>query len=615
MQPVISVEGALCRVGRHCVLEVGGLRLGAGEHWTLLGGNGSGKSVLAGLLAGRRRESVLYVRYRVGFEPGRDVSIVSFEEQQRLWRLEQRRDISEFSETAQDVGTEVVRCVTGGQTATVIPASLVPKTGGIQNESRRKAVPLQQERVGQGLLRELLDVLGLRGLGGRGIRYLSSGEMRRVMLGRALYSQHRQHRQHGQSAGRVILLILDEPLESLDRDSREPIAEALARFLLPGTITLRLCRRFDDILPGGTHLALMKPAGERLGIAAWGEHEEMLGSEGVQRFRRHRPPVPRWPVEMGVGVGEGLLPDGEGLSGGPPTGAAAGYALAPPTPPQGGSDTDPPTGSAASACGGQRDALVLPTPPQGGSDTVSRIERADSLTKAPTPLIELRGVSGGYGGRRLFEDLRWCLRKGEHVLVEGPNGCGKSTLLGLISGDNHQGYGQPLFLFGRRKGSGESLWEVKAKFGIVSNELHNRYVKGWRVGAVVVSGFYDSEGLYDDSGPQEAAEAGKWLALCGLAAKAGHYYHELSFGEQRLVLLARAMVKRPAVLIMDEPCVGLDDYHRRRILDLLDLIAARCPTQLIYVSHRRGEHPACINRRLEFRPTGDGPSEVIQSAV
>ncbi|MDP6652556.1 MAG: ATP-binding cassette domain-containing protein, partial [Gammaproteobacteria bacterium] len=190
--------------------------------------------------------------------------------------------------------------------------------------------------------------------------------------------------------------------------------------------------------------------------------------------------------------------------------------------------------------------------------------------------------------------------------IEGPNGCGKSTLLSLIDGENHKGYGQEVYLFGRRKGSGETVWEVKAHFGIVSNESHNKYVKGWKVLDVVVSGFYDSVGLYDDSGAAEWEVARRWLQALGIASFEKSYYHEISFGQQRLVLLARAMVKHPRVLILDEPCVGLDDYHRELILGMLDLIAQQTATQIVYVSHVLGEQPVCINQKLLFAKSKRG---------
>jgi molybdate transport system ATP-binding protein len=160
-------------------------------------------------------------------------------------------------------------------------------------------------------------------------------------------------------------------------------------------------------------------------------------------------------------------------------------------------------------------------------------------------LLDLKNVSAGYNGRLVLENLNWSVHAGQHTLISGPNGCGKSTLLSLVNGENHKAYGQDVWVFGRRRGTGETVWDIKSRFGVVSNELHTRYCKGWRVLDVVVSGFFDSLGLYDDSGASEHNAARAWLRTFAIDALAAEYYHELSFGEQRLVLLARAMVKHP----------------------------------------------------------------------
>src|SRR5690606_11701765 len=153
-------------------------------------------------------------------------------------------------------------------------------------------------------------------------------------------------------------------------------------------------------------------------------------------------------------------------------------------------------------------------------------------------LIELRSINAGYQGHLVLRDFSWTMHQGQHTLIEGPNGSGKSTLLSLIDGENHMAYGQEVYLFGRRRGSGESVWDIKARFGVVSNELHNRYVRGWRVLDVVVSGFFASVGLYDDSGASEVEAARAWLRTLAVEHLATDYYQELSFGQQRLVLLA-----------------------------------------------------------------------------
>jgi molybdate transport system ATP-binding protein len=157
-----------------------------------------------------------------------------------------------------------------------------------------------------------------------------------------------------------------------------------------------------------------------------------------------------------------------------------------------------------------------------------------------------------------------------------------------------------------RRGSGESVWDIKEKFGQVDTQLHLNFARGMKVVEVVVSGFFDSIGLYDDWGDAQRDRALAWLAALGLGSLARDNFDALSFGLQRMVLLARAMVKSPAILLMDEPTLGLDGYHRRLILRAIDHIAANCDTQIIFVSHSAGEMPACINQHLEFAACAEG---------
>jgi molybdate transport system ATP-binding protein len=222
------------------------------------------------------------------------------------------------------------------------------------------------------------------------------------------------------------------------------------------------------------------------------------------------------------------------------------------------------------------------------------------------PLLELREVQVSYGDHRVLRDVNWTFERGQHCCVSGPNGCGKSTLLSLVTGDNHKAYGQDITLFGIRRGSGESVWDIKQKYGQLDNQLHLNFVRGMKVIEVVVSGFFDTVGLYDDWGDAQRDLALQWLAALGLAGYAGESFDALSFGMQRMVLLARAMVKSPIILLLDEPTLGLDGHHRKHILRAIDHIAANCDTQVVFVSHSAGDTPACINQHLQFEVRDQG---------
>lgn len=504
MTVLVSIDNAQCRIGRQTLLKVEHFAIERGQHWCVFGQNGCGKTLLASLLANKRRESSSYVSYGENFDPAFDIHIVSFEEQQRLWERDNRLDISEFSGDAQDKGTVVEDLIRGSRAKQE------------QNES---------------LFVDLVAQLALEDVLAKGIRFLSSGQIRKVLIARSLYAFR---------GGLPQLLILDDPLESIDRDSQERIRNTIAAHMGGQFSCVQLCRRAQDILPGVSHMAVMHRDSAGMKISLQGRFSDVSQSSAFAGIDGSR-------VEVPAGL----------------------------------------------------DALLPQEAP---------------IREADEELIRLVNVQASYGDTKVLVDVNWTMTGRNHVVIEGPNGCGKSTLLSLIDGENHKGYGQQLFLFGRLKGSGESIWDTKKHFGLVSNELHNKYIKGWRVLDVVVSGFFDSVGLYDDSGSKEIDQAKRWIAALGLTPYEIQYYHEISFGQQRLVLLARAIIKKPRILILDEPCVGLDDYHRQLILKVLDAIAESSLTNILYVTHVADERPSCINQLLRFVPQDGGGFSVEQLA-
>jgi len=222
-------------------------------------------------------------------------------------------------------------------------------------------------------------------------------------------------------------------------------------------------------------------------------------------------------------------------------------------------------------------------------------------------------VSVSFGDFCVFRDVSWRFERHHHAQIAGPNGCGKSTLLDLLTGDNHKAYGQDIHLFGRRRGSGESVWDIKAHFGRVDARMQFAVPSGSSVEAVVSSGFYDSVGLRDRPSDRERARAREWLQSLGLSAHSRDEFHTLSFGLQRLVLLARAMVKDPAILVLDEATLGLDPGHRSLLLEAVDHVIAGGRCQLLFVSHTAADRPRCINQLLEFLPGERGSTLRIQT--
>ncbi len=213
-------------------------------------------------------------------------------------------------------------------------------------------------------------------------------------------------------------------------------------------------------------------------------------------------------------------------------------------------------------------------------------------------IITFNHVTIQYGTRTILKDLDWTVRQGEHWSLSGQNGSGKSTLLSLVCADNPQSYACDISLFGRKRGSGESIWDIKKQIGYVSPEMHRSYKQNIPAIQIVASGLKDTVGLYARANETEKKQCQKWLDIFGVGHLAERPFLEMSSGEQRLVLLARAFVKEPALLILDEPLHGLDDENRTMVKTLVDDYCQDASKTLIYVTHYQSELPACIDHAL-----------------
>jgi molybdate transport system ATP-binding protein len=212
--------------------------------------------------------------------------------------------------------------------------------------------------------------------------------------------------------------------------------------------------------------------------------------------------------------------------------------------------------------------------------------------------INFNKVTIRYGERTILKDLDWTVNKGEHWSLSGDNGSGKSTLLSLVCADNPQSYACDISLFGHKRGSGESIWDIKKHIGYVSPEMHRSYKQNIPAIQIVASGLKDTIGLYVRPNDAEKEQCRKWLRVFGIGELAERKFMEMSSGEQRLVLLARAFVKEPDLLILDEPLHGLDDVNRRMVKDIVDRYCQNPAVTLIYVTHYQEELPRCIDHAL-----------------
>ncbi|MGM9715464.1 MAG: ATP-binding cassette domain-containing protein [Prevotella sp.] len=213
-------------------------------------------------------------------------------------------------------------------------------------------------------------------------------------------------------------------------------------------------------------------------------------------------------------------------------------------------------------------------------------------------VVAMRQVTIRYGERTILKDLSWTVRNGERWALRGENGAGKTTLLSLICADNPQSYACDIVLFGRQRGSGESIWDIKRHIGYVSPEMHRSYHRDLPAIRIVASGLKDTIGLYAVPTEEEYRQCRWWMEVFGIGKLADRSFLQMSTGEQRLVLLARAFVKDPELLILDEPLHGLDDANRQMVKEIIDTFCQRPGKTLIMVTHYEEELPTCIDHTL-----------------
>lgn len=232
------------------------------------------------------------------------------------------------------------------------------------------------------------------------------------------------------------------------------------------------------------------------------------------------------------------------------------------------------------------EALALPTT----SDTYAHDEQRE--------VIRCNHVSIRYGERTILRDLDWTVCQGEHWSLSGQNGSGKSTLLSLVCADNPQSYACDIELFGQPRGSGESIWDIKRHIGYVSPEMHRSYQRNLPALRIVASGLKDSVGLYVRPTEEEKETCRRWMRVFGIGHLADRSFLQMSSGEQRLVLLARAFVKSPSLLILDEPLHGLDSRNRQLVRNVIEEYCRQPDKTLIFVTHYQEDLPPCIDHSL-----------------
>ncbi len=224
--------------------------------------------------------------------------------------------------------------------------------------------------------------------------------------------------------------------------------------------------------------------------------------------------------------------------------------------------------------------------------TVANFSQSIPLPLAPIEisgeiLIEFKKVSVRFGEKNILDSISWTIKKGQFWQLFGSNGSGKTTLLSMLTGDNPKGYGQELYLFGQKKGSGESIWEIRKKMGYFTPSMTDKFNGYHSVEHMLISGLTDSIGLYTKPTEAQQRLAKEWLQLLGMLTLKDHQFCTLTTGQQRLLMTARAMVKHPPLLILDEPTAGLDDASASLLVKLVNKLARESEITIIFVSHRK----------------------------
>ncbi|WP_158858817.1 ATP-binding cassette domain-containing protein [Lunatibacter salilacus] len=215
-------------------------------------------------------------------------------------------------------------------------------------------------------------------------------------------------------------------------------------------------------------------------------------------------------------------------------------------------------------------------------------------------LIQMIGVNISYGEKMLLDNLNWEVKPGERWALKGHNGAGKSTLVSLLLGENPQAYANDFSLFDRKRGTGESIWDIKRPVGFVSPELGRYFPKNQTCLKIVLSGLFDTVGLFRKTTEAEETLAKKWLNALEIPHIAALRLAQVSLEEQRFCLLARALIKRPALLILDEAAQGMDDEQRQRFKLIVDSVCAHTPMGLVYVSHYADDIPKAVEKEIHL---------------
>lgn len=472
----VEIENAVLRFDHLQFAKPINWKISKGQHWAILGANGSGKTLLTDTLLGK-----------YALKNGRIICSDDNGNQQPIANVVKSvafRDIYSIIDTQNSYYQQ--RWNKGDEQEVILVKDTIPKAN-------------------QSWLEELTDWFGIDDLMQKGINSLSSGELRKFLIVKSLLSKPR-------------ILILDNPFIGLDAKSRGVLNDLFQRLADFNQLQIILILSDPKDIPEIITDVLAVKAKSIVGQFKRNEFiEDITLIDNL--FNKHN------------------------------------------------------------------SSLLEPV--------VFRRNEKLSFDNA----ILFKNISVSYGNRKILNGLDWQVKKGEKWALLGPNGSGKSTLLSLVCGDNPQAYANDITLFDRKRGTGESIWDIKKRIGYISPEMHLYYLKNVKCIDVVASGFFDTIGLYRKYNNEQEIQALEWMDIFGIRHIQGSSFLSVSSGEQRLVLLARVFVKNPDLLILDEPLHGLDIFNKQRVKRIIEEFCSDNKS-LIYVTHYEEEIPQIVSQRL-----------------
>jgi molybdate transport system ATP-binding protein len=481
-----EMKGVAVRLQGRIVLEKVDWTFGKKEHWAILGGNGAGKSTILRVLAQqiaycegtlRRHPELQGVTHLGWVHLNQPLGLLAQEKLKDRWEEYSGRE--QEQQTIRSMFSEYMLTEKGSK--------------------------------------DLLRLMQLDSKVDRPIRGLSNGEWRKLLLFQALIRLPK-------------LLMLDEPFDGLDNNSRMDFKSLLQELVQHSKLSLILVsHRKDELIP-----EISDVLGLRNGEMEFsGKRSAVLTEANLKKLYRSE--------------------------------------------------------SKASDLGNFKSEII--------------VSESRNIEDSSVPPVKMENVHLYFQGHTVFKDFSWTWPPGEHWQVAGPNGSGKSTLVKLIVGEQLQAYSNRVWIFGKRRGSGENIWDLRKRIGMVTPELQMNYRKKITGRTVVYSGFNDSIGLYGSISEKQKETAEQWLNQFDLLEIAENSFLNMSYGQQRLFLLARAMVKSPEILLLDEPCQGLDPYQRAELINKINLLGKSKTTQILYISHQIEDKLDCVSATI-FLPDG-----------